>query len=146
MKNKKIILTILLAAILAFISVLFIYGFHNKKATKPLPSIKPIETPSHTDVQDMKNDEKHIKLENTDNIETKNSKATIKPTKKYNPKEVKKPLTKVSDQPLKPITPKTETVQSAEVQKVEDNGIVVPVEYTSKNTYKYVYTPANFSK
>ena len=146
MKNKKIILTILLAAILAFISVLFIYGFHNKKATKPLPSIKPIETPSHTDVQDIKNNEKHIKLENTDNIETKNSKATIKPIKKYNPKEVKKPLTKVSDQPLKPITPKTETVQSAEVQKVEDNGIVVPVEYTSKNTYKYVYTPANFSK
>ena len=35
-------------------------------------------------------------------------------------------------------------VQKTEEPEVQQEGVIVPVRYTSKNTYKYVYTPNRF--
>ena len=68
---------------------------------------------------------------------------------KVTPKKVVK---KAETVPLKPAETKVDSVQlkstvmTEEVSEPEEEGIVVPVKYSSKNVYKYVYTPARFKK
>ena len=132
MEKRKIILTIILAAVLAFVVIYFVNKSsefvmpieQKEEVTEKLPDVKP-----ETSVT---------------------AKPKVKAEKvKVTPKKVVK---KAETVPLKPAETKVDSVQlestvmTEEVSEPEEEGIVVPVKYSSKNVYKYVYTPARFKK
>ncbi len=145
MDKKKILLTIIIAGILAFISA-FIFLRTDKPvlkqdAVRQEPAEPKIEQP-----QEEKAEEKaEEKIE-------KPSSQKISESKKITPqKQIKK--NKITDKKNQAaVTPiKTEPLPRLEV-KIEENkpeeinpkDFVVPLKYTSKNTYKYIYTPAGY--
>ena len=73
-----------------------------------------------------------------------NVKQAIKPTTKKG--TVKVPVLKPTEEkaPIQGEATKTEedVIQSDELEK----EVVVPVKYVTRNTYRYVYTPAKFKK
>ena len=149
MKNKKKVLTVLFAAILAFIAVFFIFRFEHKKTEQVTPEQKIEEQNEILDTTEVKNKDNKQVIE-------QNVKETIKVQEnKTNVKQAIKPTTKkgaVKVPVLKPIEEKTpiqgeatkteEDVKSDELEK----EVVVPVKYVTRNTYRYVYTPAKFKK
>ena len=144
MNKKKILLTILIAGVLAFISA-FIFLRTDKpvqrEAIKQETAEPKIEQP-----QEEKAEEKaEEKIE-------KPSSQKISESKKITPQKqiTKNKITDKKNQAA--VTPiKTEPLPRLEV-KIEENkpeeinpkDFVVPLKYTSKNTYKYIYTPAGY--
>lgn len=132
--NKKVIMIIILAAILAF-GVIWLV---NESKKSPMP----IEEPKQEDVTEEIPVVKPKKTEVIDNKEV-----SVKVEKAISVKKVSKkqeaPKTKPVD--VEPEAVQLEsTVVTEEVQ--EEKDVVVPVKYSSKNIYKYVYTPARFKK
>ena len=149
MKNKKKVLTVLFAAILAFIAVFFIFRFEHKKTEQVAPEQKIEEQNEILDTTDVKNeDNKQVIEQNVKEAikvqENKtNVKQAIKPTTKKG--SVKVPVLKPTEEktPIQGEATKTEEdVKSDELEK----EVVVPVKYVTRNTYRYVYTPAKFKK
>lgn len=151
MKNKKTILIILLAAILAFIAAFLIFVFLNKKPEKPVQNSAPsqqetiVEEPAAEEAL-QKTEEKQEEVAKEQPKPASTQKVTQPPKQavKATPKKAAAP--KPDKETLKPAVQKVELPQAAEVQKAEEAGVVIPVEYTTKNTYKYVYTPAKYSE
>lgn len=150
MKNKKKVLTVLFAAILAFIAVFFIFRFEHKKTEQVTPEQKIEEQNEILNTTEVKNeDEKQVieqKVKDSIKIQDNktNVKQAIKPTTKKG--TVKVPV-------LKP-TEEKGTIQGKATKTEEDvvkpdeleKEVVVPVKYVTRNTYRYVYTPAKFKK
>ena len=149
MKNKKKVLTVLFAAILAFIAVFFIFRFEHKKTEQVAPEHKieeQNEIPGTTDVKNEDNKqviEPNVKESIKVQENKTNVKQAIKPTTKKG--TVKVPVLKPTEEktPIQGEATKTEEdVKSDELEK----EVVVPVKYVTRNTYRYVYTPAKFKK
>ena len=149
MKNKKKVLTLLFAAILAFIAVFFIFRFEHKKTEQVAPEQKIEEQNEILDTTDVKNEDNKQVIE-------QNVKESIKVQEnKTNVKQAIKPTTKkgtVKVPVLKP-TEETGAIQGEATKTEEDvksdeleKEVVVPVKYVTRNTYRYVYTPAKFKK
>ena len=149
MKNKKKVLTVLFAAILAFIAVFFIFRFEHKKTEQVTPEQKIEEQNEILDTTDVKNEDNKQVIE-------QNVKETIKVQEnKTNVKQAIKPTTKkgtVKVPVLKPTEEKwaiqgeaTKTEEDVKSDELEKE-VVVPVKYVTRNTYRYVYTPAKFKK
>lgn len=150
MKNKKKVLTVLFAAILAFIAVFFIFRFEHKKTEQVTPEQKieeQIEIPDTTEVKNE--DNKQVIEQNVkETIKVQENKThvtqAIKPTTKKG--TVKVPVLKPTEEkaPIQGEATKTEedVVKPDELEK----EVVVPVKYVTRNTYRYVYTPAKFKK
>ena len=141
MNKKKITLTILLSALLA-LSVAFCV---LKFSQKPIPIEAPIQPKVEVEVQ------AEIPA-NTDDNKTVKKDAEILPstTKKAVtvPKPSKQTVKKVAEKQLQ--EPKaTEKVLEEKVEEnitPQEDGVIVPVNYVSKNTYKYTYTPKKYPK
>lgn len=132
--NKKVIMIIILAAILA----LGLIWLVNESKKSPMP----IEEPKQEDVTEEIPAVEPKKTEIIDNKEV-----SVKVEKAISVKKVSK---KQEAPKPKPVDVEPEAVQlessvvTEEVQ--EEKDVVVPVKYSSKNIYKYVYTPARFKK
>ena len=150
MKNKKKVLTVLFAAILAFIAVFFIFRFEHKKTEQVTPEQKIEEQNEILDTTEVKNeDEKPVIEQNVkDSIKIQDNKTNVKQAIKPTTKKgtVKVPVLKPTGEkaPIQGEATKTEedVIKSDELEK----EVVVPVKYVTRNTYRYVYTPAKFKK
>lgn len=136
MNKKKIALTILLSALLSLLVAFCILEFSKKP--------KLIKTPSATENKIQTEIPQNDKI----NVTTPKNKAL--PVKNNKPVNVAKPP-KVQKTPVVQIK-QPETVSNILEEKVEDNvvtqeeGVVIPVNYVSKNTYKYTYTPKRYNR
>ena len=149
MKNKKKVLTVLFAAILAFIAVFFIFRFEHKKTEQVTPEQKIEEQNEILDTTDVKNeDNKQVIEQNVkESIKVQENKTNVKQAIKPTTKKgtVKVPVLKPTEEkaPIQGEATKTEEdVKSDELEK----EVVVPVKYVTRNIYRYVYTPAKFKK
>ena len=149
MKNKKKVLTVLFAAILAFIAVFFIFRFEHKKTEQVAPEQKIEEQNEILDTTDVKNEDNKQVLEQNvkESIKVQENKINVKQAIKTTTKKgtVKVPVLKPTEEktPIQGEATKTEEdVKSDELEK----EVVVPVKYVTRNTYRYVYTPAKFKK
>ena len=150
MKNKKKVLTVLFAAILAFIAVFFIFRFEHKKTEQVTPEQKIEEQNEILDTTDVKNeDNKQVIEQNVkESIKVQENKTNVKQAIKPTTKKgtVKVPVLKPTEEktPIQGEATKTEedVVKPDELEK----EVVVPVKYVTRNTYRYVYTPAKFKK
>ncbi len=139
MNKKKVALTVLLSALLALLAAFCVFEFSKKPKT--------IETPTQSEVE--------VQAEipaNTDDNKAVEKDAEILPS------TTKKAVTvsKTSKQTVKKVVEKQPQVPKATEkvleEKVEENitpqedGVIVPVNYVSKNTYKYTYTPKRYPK
>lgn len=134
MEKKKIILTILIAAILALLAVLFIFKQNNTIPEKQVPAQK-----------EQIEENKNINAEQP--IETKEEKPALKvqsTTKKQDVKTSTTPVQKEVKQE-EPVIKEIQVTENVEVEE-ESKDVVIPVKYTSRNTFKYVYTPTRFTK
>ncbi len=136
MNKKKIALTILLSALLSLLVAFCILEFSKKP--------KLIETPSVTE------NKIQTEIPQNDNINVTTPKIKAFPVKNNKPVNVAKPQ-KVQNTPAVQIK-QPETVSNILEEKVEDNvvtqeeGVIIPVNYVSKNTYKYTYTPKRYNR
>ena len=137
MNKKKILLTILIAGILAFISA-FIFLRTNRpvqrEAIKQETAEPKIEQPQEERAEKFPQDISKSKKITPQKQITKN---------KITHKKKQTAVTPLKTEPLPKLELKIEENKPEEINPKDFN---VPVQYTSKNTYKYVYTPARYSK
>ena len=139
MNKKKIALTILLSALLA-LSVAFCVLEFSKK-----PKLIETQTTTENEIQEelpqsIENN-KIIKQEiTTSPTVTKKAVTVSKPSKQT--------VKKVEEKQLQ-VPKTTEKVLEEKVEEKiapQEDGVIVPVNYVSKNTYKYTYTPKKYPK
>lgn len=156
MQNKKKILTILFASILALITVFLIFIFESRKSIQVIPKQNIEKQDKNSVIEEQKNIkeetfEPDIKQEVVSKVQASkqkenkiNIKQTIKPTTKK--ATVKIPELKPIEESQKVLEPAV-TVKNEEIKSNEEKtGVVIPVKYVTRNTYRYVYTPSNFAK
>ena len=139
MNKKKIALTILLSALLALLAAFCVLEFSKK------PKLIEIQTTTENEIQEelpqsIENN-KIIKQEiNTSPTVTKKAVTISKPSKQT--------VKKVEEKQLQ--VPKTtkKVLEEKVEEKIapQEDGVIVPVNYVSKNTYKYTYTPKKYPK
>ena len=139
MNKKKIALTILLSTLLALLVAFCVLEFSKK------PKLIETQTTTENEIQEelpqsIENN-KIIKQEiNTSPTVTKKAVTISKPSKQT--------VKKVEEKQLQ-VPKTTEKVLEEKVEEkiapLED-GVIVPVNYVSKNTYKYTYTPKKYPK
>ena len=139
MNKKKIALTILLSALLALLVAFCVLEFSKK------PKLIETQTTTENEIQEelpqsIENN-KIIKQEiNTSPTVTKKAVTVSKPSKQT--------VKKVEEKQLQ-IPKTTEKVLEEKVEEniaPQEDGVIVPVNYVSKNTYKYTYTPKKYPK
>ena len=139
MNKKKIALTILLSVLLA-LSVAFCVLEFSKK-----PKLIETQTTTENEIQEelpqsIENN-KIIKQEiTTSPTVTKKAVTVSKPSKQT--------VKKVEEKQLQ-VPKTTEKVLEEKVEEKiapQEDGVIVPVNYVSKNTYKYTYTPKKYPK
>ena len=139
MNKKKIALTILLSALLALLATFCVLEFSKK------PKLIETQTTTKNEIQE----ELPQSIENNKIIKQE---ITTSPTVTKKVVTVSKP----SKQTVKKVEEKQlqipKTTEKVLEEKVEENiapqedGVIVPVNYVSKNTYKYTYTPKKYPK
>ncbi len=139
MNKKKIALTILLSTLLALLVAFCILEFSKK------PKLIETQTTTENEIQEelpqsIENN-KIIKQEiNTSPTVTKKAVTISKPSKQT--------VKKVEEKQLQ-VPKTTEKVLEEKVEEKiapQEDGVIVPVNYVSKNTYKYTYTPKKYPK
>ena len=139
MNKKKITLTILLSTLLALLVAFCVLEFSKK------PKLIETQTTTENEIQEelpqsIENN-KIIKQEiNTSPTVTKKAVTVSKPSKQT--------VKKVEEKQLQ-VPKTTEKVLEEKVEEKiapQENGVIVPVNYVSKNTYKYTYTPKKYPK
>ncbi len=143
MNNKKVWLTVLFAAILALVFALVLLKT-NKTTT--LPKTEKILQNKESIIPETSEKETLIKEKKSAiPAKTELHKIHTKPeqqTEKISPKSTK---TK-SDIVIPKLEVKIEENNTTEQKKINPKDFEVPIQYTSENTYKYVYTPARYKK
>ena len=139
MNKKKIALTILLSTLLALLVAFCVLEFSKK------PKLIETQTTTENEIQE----ELPQSIENNKIIKQE---ITTSPTVTKKAVTVSKP----SKQTVKKVEEKQlqipKTTEKVLEEKVEENiapqedGVIVPVNYVSKNTYKYTYTPKKYPK
>ena len=139
MNKKKITLTILLSTLLALLVAFCVLEFSKK------PKLIETQTTTENEIQEelpqsIENN-KIIKQEiTTSPTVTKKAVTVSKPSKQT--------VKKVEEKQLQ-VPKTTEKVLEEKVEEKiapQENGVIVPVNYVSKNTYKYTYTPKKYPK
>lgn len=139
MNKKKIALTILLSTLLALLVAFCVLEFSKK------PKLIETQTTTENEIQkelpqSIENN-KIIKQEiNTSPTVTKKAVTISKPSKQT--------VKKVEEKQLQ-VPKTTEKVLEEKVEEKiapQEDGVIVPVNYVSKNTYKYTYTPKKYPK
>ena len=134
MEKKKIILTILVAAFLALIAVLFIFKQNSTIQEKQTPvqeeQVEENQNIGTEQPTETKEEKPALKVQSTDKKQSVKI-STTPAQKEVNQKE--------------PIIKEIQVTKNAEVEE-ESKDVVIPVKYSSRNTFKYVYTPTRFTK
>ena len=139
MNKKKITLTILLSTLLALLVAFCVLEFSKK------PKLIETQTTTENEIQEelpqsIENN-KIIKQEiTTSPTVTKKAVTVSKPSKQT--------VKKVEEKQLQ-VPKTTEKVLEEKVEEKiapQEDGVIVPVNYVSKNTYKYTYTPKKYPK
>ena len=139
MNKKKIALTILLSTLLALLVAFCVLEFSKK------PKLIETQTTTENEIQEelpqsIENN-KIIKQEiNTSSTVTQKAVTVSKPSKQT--------VKKVEEKQLQ-VPKTTEKVLEEKVEEKiapQEDGVIVPVNYVSKNTYKYTYTPKKYPK
>ena len=139
MNKKKIALTILLSTLLALLVAFCVLEFSKK------PKLIETQTTTENEIQEelpqsIENN-KIIKQEiTTSPTVTKKAVTVSKPSKQT--------VKKVEEKQLQ-VPKTTEKVLEEKVEEKiapQEDGVIVPVNYVSKNTYKYTYTPKKYPK
>lgn len=143
--NKKVLLTIFLATLLALCAAIF--AFHKVQNSHPK---EPIQQKEEIKVE-VKKDLPEIKQEE---VKTKVQQPPKKVQRVYKKQAVEsktevKPVPKQKTEPIKKEQIENKNINNEEEISVknseeESGAVVIPVKYTTKNTYKYVYTPNRF--
>jgi len=141
MDKKKILLTILLAGILALIAVLFLCS--PKKQT-------PFTVEKENVVKEQVFDEEtEIQESIEEKVQEEAKPKAVSVVKKVSPKKFVPQKPKQRPQAPKPsvninhtedATPEVENVSVIQ----DENGVVVLNEFKSQNSYKYTYTPVRY--
>ena len=143
MNNKKVWLTVLFAAILALVFALVLLKTNQ---TTTLPKTEKILQNKESIIPETSEKETSIKEKNSAiPAKTELPKVRIKPqrqVKKFTPKSTKTN----SNTALPKLEVKIEENNTTEQKKINPKDFEVPIQYTSENTYKYVYTPARYKK
>ena len=134
--NNKIWLTIILAVLLALCTVFIAFKPHNPIKQDSIPA--KVEVPRQA--------QEVLPEANTPEVKTKAHPIEVKKVYKKtsaNPKAVNKPALKQKEEQ---ISKEPEKITEISITNTEEQpeGVIVPIQYTSKNTYKYVYTPNRF--
>ena len=139
MNKKKIALTILLSALLALLVAFCILEFSKK------PKLIETQTTTENEIQE----ELPQSIENNKIIKQKiNTSPTVTKKAVTVSKPSKQTVKKVEEKQLQ-IPNTTEKVLEEKVEEKiapQEDGVIVPVNYVSKNTYKYTYTPKKYPK
>ena len=139
MNKKKIALTILLSTLLALLVAFCILEFSKKP--KLIETQTTIENKIQEELPQSIENNKIIKQEiNTSPTVTKKAVTISKPSKQT--------VKKVEEKQLQ-VPKTTEKVLEEKVEEKiapQEDGVIVPVNYVSKNTYKYTYTPKKYPK
>ena len=139
MNKKKIALTILLSTLLALLVAFCVLEFSKK------PKLIETQTTTENEIQEelpqsIENN-KIIKQEiTTSPTVTKKAVTVSKPSKQT--------VKKVEEKQLQ-VPKTTEKVLEEKVEEKiapQEDGVIIPVNYVSKNTYKYTYTPKKYPK
>lgn len=144
--NKKILLTIFLAAILALCTAIFVfYKLQNSHPKEPLEQKEEIKVEVEKELPEVKQEEAKTnvqqpskKAQKVYKKQTVKPKAIKEPAKKQQAELIKK------EQIINTNTENTKEEINVNNQDKDSNSVIVPVKYYSKNTYKYVYTPNRF--
>lgn len=137
MNKKKIALTILLSTLLALLAAFCVLEFSKK------PKLIETQTTTENEIQEelpqsIENN-KIIKQEiTTSPTVTKKAVTVSKPSKQT--------VKKVEEKQLQ-VPKTTEKVLEEKVEEKiapQEDAVIVPVNYVSKNTYKYTYTPKKY--
>lgn len=146
MNNKKIWLTVLIAGILALIAALCIYKTTRTEEVEEIQEVQEeVEIPETPQIEGAA---KQIDVKKDIKQEAENTKK-IAPTKQANIKtqKVTKKIQNKAVQESSNQSAPQETKVEGEVSVTEqEKTVVVPLKFSSKNTYKYVYTPRRYSK
>lgn len=141
MNKKQSFLVVLFAALLAFIAVFLIFNRKEQldEQSQVLPKVQEVVK---EDIVEQ-NEPETLSVVEDKAIPEKIKKPVIKTQKIYKPKPVNK---------VKVLVPQEQ--ESIQVQKAEistevqtaplEKEVVVTKNYTPKNQYKYVFTPARF--
>ena len=139
MNKKKIALTILLSALLALLVAFCVLEFSKK--TKLVETQTTTENEIQEELPQSIENNKIIKQEiTTSPTVTKKAVTVSKPSKQT--------VKKVEEKQLQ-VPKTTEKVLEEKVEEKiapQEDGVIVPVNYVSKNTYKYTYTPKKYPK
>ena len=134
MEKKKIILTILIAAILALLVVVFIFKQNNTTPKEQTPvqeeQVEENQNIGAEQPTETKEEKPALKVQSTD--------------KKQNVKISTTPAQKEVNQ-KEPVIKEIQVTENAEVEE-KSKDVVIPIKYSSRNTFKYVYTPTRFTK
>ncbi len=146
--SKKVLIIIILAGVLAFVTAFLLFGAGKHKTVNKdqaiKNNIKNEELPLQT--QEKVSEDKE---ESTKSSEQKNPvKQPVKEKKKKIPQNhIKKPDESAVKSDVSPVIQKLEVkVEENSQEEINPKDFTVPVEYSSKNTYKYVYTPTRYLK
>lgn len=138
MNKKKIALTILLSALLALLAAFCVLEFSKKPK---LIETQTTENEIQEEIPQSVESNKIIKQEtNTSPTATKKAVTISKPSKQT--------VKKVEEKQLQ-VLKATEKVLEEKVEEniaPQEDGVIIPVNYVSKNTYKYTYTPKKYPK
>ena len=139
MNKKKIALTILLSTLLALLVAFCVLEFSKK--TKLIETQTTTENEIQEELPQSIENNKIIKQEiTTSPTVTKKAVTVSKPSKQT--------VKKVEEKQLQ-VPKTTEKVLEEKVEEKiapQEDGVIVPVNYVSKNTYKYTYTPKKYPK
>ena len=134
MEKKKIILTILVAAFLALIAVLFIFKQNSTTQENQTPvqeeQVEENQNIGAEQPTETKEEKPALKVQSTD--------------KKQSVKISTTPAQKEVNQE-EPVIKEIQVTENAEIEE-ESKDVVIPVKYSSRNTFKYVYAPTRFTK
>lgn len=144
MNKKKVFLTVLLSALLALLIAFCIIECAKKPKTIEETS-KQEEVHTSVQVDEIKEDavKTNDEVEPTQKVISAEKKTVT--ASKLSTKETQNKLQKEESK-------KVENASNILEEKIEenapmqDNGVIVPVNYVSKNTYKYTYTPKRYPK
>ncbi len=147
--NKKILVTVILAAILALISA-FLLFYNTKKVNQT--GEKQLSQEIKTEKKPLTDENNNLKLKE-DSKKDKNehsapqSLSSPQITIKKNTQEKQSSIPKNIEQINIPALPKLEVkIEENSPEEINPKDFTVPVQYKSENTYKYVYTPTRYSK
>ena len=139
MNNKKVWLTVILAGLLAIATAaLLFFRMPDKKEIIPAEEQQNVvETQEISTEKILPEGKPEQPAPKTPAVK----KVSQKKVQTSKPTETKVKPAVVTPEIIKE-TPVTEI--KSEEQKKDEQGIIVPVEYKSKNSFKYVYTPNRF--